>query len=29
MKSSIAQLGLSPEDEARVHGENAAELLGL
>ena len=29
MKSSIAELGLSPEDEARVHGGNAAELLGL
>jgi len=29
MKSSIAQLGLSGEDEARVHGENARELLGL
>ena len=29
MKSSIAQLGLSPEDENRVHGENAAELLAL
>ena len=29
MKSSIAELGLSPEDEARVRGGNAAELLGL
>ena len=29
MKSAIAQLGLSPEDEARVHSGNAAGLLGL
>ncbi len=29
MQSSIAQLELSSEDEARVHGGNAAELLGL
>ena len=29
MKSSISELGLSPEDEARVHSGNAAGLLGL
>ena len=29
MKSSIAQLGLSSEDEANVHGGNTAALLGL
>lgn len=29
MQSSIAQLGLSSQDEASVHGGNAAELLGL
>jgi aminocarboxymuconate-semialdehyde decarboxylase len=29
MKSAISQLGLSPEDEARVQSGNAAGLLGL
>ena len=29
MKSAISQLGLSPEDEARVQSGNAVGLLGL
>ena len=29
MKASIGELGLSPQDEARVLGQNAKELLGL